>query len=91
MSDEHEFSVVDVSKASQVTSKPGSGFNLGMDLGDIRLLPRWCPAYRQHEPGPGSHVEHVKARTILRNRIHTGRGGVGKRQGESQAAESVRD
>ena len=65
MSDEHEFSVVDVSKASQVTSKPGSGFNLGMDLGDIRLLPRWCPAYRQHEPGPGSCVEHVKARTIL--------------------------
>ena len=61
MSDEHEFSVVDVSKASQVASKPGSGFNVGMDLGDIRLLPRWCPAYRQHVPGPGSHVEHVKA------------------------------
>jgi hypothetical protein len=32
-----------------------------MSLGDIRLLPRWCPAYRQHEPGPGSRTERVKA------------------------------
>ena len=32
-----------------------------MNLGDIRLLPRWCPAYRQHEPGPGSRLEHAKA------------------------------
>ena len=32
-----------------------------MNLGDIRLLPRWCPAYRQHEPGPGSRTERVKA------------------------------
>jgi hypothetical protein len=32
-----------------------------MNLGDIRLLPRWCPAYRQHEPGPGSRMERVKA------------------------------
>jgi hypothetical protein len=32
-----------------------------MNLGDIRLLPRWCPAYRQHEPGPGSRAERVKA------------------------------
>ena len=36
-----------------------------MNLGDIRLLPRWCPAYRQHEPGPGSRMERVKARPIL--------------------------
>ena len=32
-----------------------------MSLGDIRLPPRWCPAYRQHEPGPGSRMERVKA------------------------------
>jgi hypothetical protein len=36
-----------------------------MSLGDIRLLPRWCPAYRQHEPGPGSGTERVKADPIL--------------------------
>jgi len=77
---EREFSVVDVSKASQATSEPRSGFNLGINLGDIRLLPRWCPAYRQHEPGPGSHVEHVKARTILRIRIQR-RGGAGNARG----------
>lgn len=39
--------------------------SLGMNLGDIRLLPRWCPAYRQHEPGPGSRMERVKAEPIL--------------------------
>jgi hypothetical protein len=33
-----------------------------MSLGVTRLLPRWCPAYRQHESGPGSRAEHVKAR-----------------------------
>ncbi len=32
-----------------------------MSLGDIRLLPRRRPAYRQHEPGPGSRTERVKA------------------------------
>jgi hypothetical protein len=89
MSDEREFSVVDVSKPDKVTSKPSLAPCLGMNLGDIRLLPRWCPAYRQHEPGPGSHVERVKARTKLRNRIQR-RGGAGKREGELQAAESAR-
>jgi hypothetical protein len=61
MSDEREFSVVDVSKLSQVTSEPRPEVSLGRSLGDIRLLPRWCPAYRQHEPGPGSRTERVKA------------------------------
>ena len=61
MSDEREFSAVDVSKLSQTTSKPRLEVSLGMNLGDIRLLPRWCPAYRQHEPGPGSRMERVKA------------------------------
>ncbi|GGM26409.1 hypothetical protein GCM10011608_08910 [Micromonospora sonchi] len=56
-----EFSVVDVSKLSQMTSKPRPEVSLGKSLGDIRLLPRWCPAYRQHEPGPGSRMERVKA------------------------------
>jgi len=59
-----EFSAVDVSKLSQTTSKPRPEVCLGMSLGDIRLLPRWCPAYRQHEPGPGSRTERVKARPI---------------------------
>src|SRR5659263_211081 len=62
MSDERRFSVVDVSKPDEATSKPRLAPCLGMSLGDIRLLPRWCPAYRQHEPGPGSRVERVKAR-----------------------------
>jgi hypothetical protein len=61
MSDERKFSAVDVSKLSWTTSKPRPEVSLGMSLGDIRLLPRWCPAYRQHEPGPGSRVERVKA------------------------------
>src|SRR5580704_815422 len=52
----------EASKANQVTSKPGSGLCSGMSLGVTRLLPRWCPAYRQHESGPGSRTEHVKAR-----------------------------
>ncbi len=61
MSDEREFSVVDVSKPIQLTSKPGLAPCSGKNLGDIRLLPRWCPAYRQHEPGLGFRMEHVKA------------------------------
>jgi hypothetical protein len=77
MSDEREFSVEDVSKVPKMTSKPGTSPFSGMNLGDIRLLPRWCPAYRQHEPGPGSRMVLVKARTILRNRIQR-RGGAGE-------------
>ena len=59
-----EFSAVDVSKLGQTTSKPRPEVCLGRSLGDIRLPPRWCPAYRQHEPGPGSRMERVKARAI---------------------------
>ena len=33
----------------------------GMSLEDTRLLSRWCPAHRQHDPGPGFRMEHVKA------------------------------
>jgi hypothetical protein len=69
-----EFSVVDVSKLSQTTSKPRPEVSLGMSLGDIRLLPRWCPAYRQHEPGPGSRMERVKARPILSAGLPVARG-----------------
>jgi hypothetical protein len=50
----------EASKRIQMTSKPGSRLHPGMSLGVTRLLPRWCPAYRQHEPGPGSRVEPVK-------------------------------
>jgi hypothetical protein len=84
MSDEREFSVVDVSKPIQLTSKPGLAPCSGKNLGDIRLLPRWCPAYRQHEPGPGSRMEHVKARTILLNRIQ-GCGGCGEARGRTSS------
>ena len=59
-----EFSAVDVSKLNKTTSEPRPEVSLGISLGDIRLLPRWCPAYRQHEPGPGSRMERVKARPI---------------------------
>jgi hypothetical protein len=82
MSDGRESSAVDVSKLIQLTSKPGSAPHPGMSLGDIRLLPRWCPAYRQHEPGPGSRAEHVKARTILRICARR-RGGAGEARGRT--------
>jgi hypothetical protein len=53
-------------------------------LGDIRLPPRWCPAYRQHEPGPGSRTERVKACPDTDARKCPGR------EGGLQAAESAR-
>src|SRR5450759_421493 len=89
MSDGRESSAVDVSKITQMTSKPESAPCSGRNLGDIRLLPRWCPAYRQHEPGPGSRVEHVKARPETAGQ-HSNRLSADLREGELQAAESVR-
>src|SRR5215813_8691936 len=77
-----KFSADDVSKLGETTSKPRPRVRLGKNLGDSRLLPRWCPAYRQHEPGPGSCTERAKAHPIL----PLGRG----REGELQAAESAR-
>lgn len=62
MSDGCEPSAVDVSKRSQMRSEPESQNYSGISLGDTRLLPRRSPAYRQHEPGQGSRMEHVKAR-----------------------------
>ena len=41
-------------KGVQLASEPGPARCPGMSLGDTRLLPRRCPAYRQHEPGPGT-------------------------------------
>ena len=61
MSDGCKPSVVDVSKRRQMRSEPGSQNNLGMSLGDTRLLPRRSPAYMQHESGQGSRMERVKA------------------------------
>ena len=61
MSDGRKSSAVDVSKAGKKTSKPGSLLCPGMSLGVTRLLPRRRPAYRQHEPDPGSSMERVKA------------------------------
>ena len=61
MSDGRKSSAVDVSKAGKTTSKPGSLLCPGMSLGVTRLLPRRRPAYRQHEPDPGSSTERVKA------------------------------
>ena len=84
MSDERKFSVVDVSKLNQVTSEPRPEVSLGMSLGDIRLLPRRCPAYGQHEPGLGSRTERVKACPDTDARDCPGR------EGGLQAAESAR-
>ena len=58
--DERKQTVGDVSKLIQWTSKPGSAPHPGMSLGDTRLLPRRCPAYRQHESDPGARMERVK-------------------------------
>jgi hypothetical protein len=44
-----------------MTSKPGWHHDPGMSLEDTRLLSRWCPAHRQHDPGSGFRMEHVKA------------------------------
>jgi hypothetical protein len=65
--DERKRTVSDVSKLIQLTSKPGSAPHPGMSLGVTRLLPRWCPAYRQHEPDPGSRMEHVESAGINRH------------------------
>jgi hypothetical protein len=73
----------EASKANQMTSKPGFGLCSGMSLGATRLLPRWCPACRQHESGPGSRREHVKVRLDTDTELVV-------REGELQAAESVR-
>ena len=73
----------EASKANQMTSKPGSGLCSGMSLGVTRLLPRWCPACRQHESGPGSRMEHVKAHLDTDTERVV-------REGELQAAESAR-
>jgi len=56
-----------------------------MSLGDTRLLPRWGPAYRQHDSDPGSRSERTKACPDTACRP-AGRW----REGELQAAESVR-
>jgi hypothetical protein len=77
------------SKANQMTSKPGSGLCSGMSLGVTRLLPRWCPACRQHESGPGSRMEHVKARldTVTEQLVAKGRTPSGRiRKGLSTVA-----
>lgn len=61
----------------------GQHHGLGMSLAGARLLARWCPAYRQHESGPGSRMEHVNARPDMA-------GECGRREGGLQAAESAR-
>jgi hypothetical protein len=40
-------------------SKPGLLGWSGMSLGDTRVLPRWSPAWRWRELGPGFGVERV--------------------------------
>ena len=83
--DERKQTVSDVSKPIQLTSKPGSAPYPGMSLGDTRLLPRRCPAYRQHEPDPGARMERVKVspRNCCRELVRA-------RQGAPQAAETAR-
>ena len=80
MSDGRESSAVDVSKSVKTMSKPGLRLCSGTSLGVTRLLPRRHPAYRQHEPNPGSSMERVKAhpetaagRSAARGRAPSGR------------------
>jgi hypothetical protein len=61
MSDGCEPSAVDVSKMIETISKPGRHEGPGMSLGVTRVLPRWGPAYRQHDLDLGSRSERVKA------------------------------
>jgi hypothetical protein len=56
----------EASKLVQKASKPGPGRCPGISLGDIRLLPRWCPAYRQHESGV--RLSYGTCERVLRNR-----------------------
>ena len=48
---ERERIVADVSKPTQLTSKPGCFGNSGMSLAGVRLLARRYPACRRREPG----------------------------------------
>src|SRR5450759_3028812 len=89
MSDGRESSAVDVSKNTQMTSKPESAPCSGRNLGDIRLLHRLFPGYRQHAPGQCLREDHVKARPETAGQ-HSNRLSAGRREGELQAAESVR-
>jgi hypothetical protein len=80
MSDGRESSAVDVSKSIKLMSKPGSASCSGISLGGTRLLPRWHPAYRQHDPDRGASMERVKAcldmaagRPAARGRTPSGR------------------
>ena len=45
-----------------MTPKPRPMLRFGMSLGDTRLLPRWGPAYRQHDLDLGSRMERTKTR-----------------------------
>jgi hypothetical protein len=56
----------EASKLVQMTSKPGPTRCPGISLGDIRLLPRWRPAYRQHETG--IRLSHGTCERVPRNR-----------------------
>ena len=50
---ERERTTDEVSKSFLMTSKPRRSGGFGMSLGDTCLLPRWCPACRWRELGPG--------------------------------------
>jgi hypothetical protein len=76
MSDGRESSAVDVSKAGEMTSKPGLLLRPGMSLGVTRLLPRRRPAYRQHDPDQGSSMERVKASSDTVAEVSAARGRV---------------
>ena len=56
----------EASKLGQKASKPGPSRCPGISPGDIRLLPRRCPAYRQHESG--IRLSYGTCERVLRNR-----------------------
>ena len=70
-------------------TRPGPRWCPGISLGDIRLLARWCPAYRQHESGIRLCTEHVNGcretaagKPVARKRVPGGR----IREGQSMVA-----
>jgi|SRR3982074_3420171 len=52
----------EVSKERRLTSEPGCLRDPGMSLAGARLLARWCPAWRQREPGQAAFAWNGRER-----------------------------
>jgi hypothetical protein len=72
---ERERTTDEVSKSFLMTSKPRRSGGFGMSLGDTCLLPRWCPACRWRELGPGFGAERGNLSPRYRATVHLADGG----------------